>query len=652
MRPFLFGEAVKRAYSTIEIKSLDEDKRIIEGIASTPTPDRMNDVVVPEGMEFKLPYPFLYQHNSSKPIGTVIEAKVTKAGLYIKAQIAGSGIAQFIDEAWALIKSGLIRGLSIGFRSLEESYDKALNGFRYIRTEIMETSAVTIPANAEASITSIKSIADGELAALGTKPRQPVRLEKTNPPGASGKTSKRENMKPIADRIKEFEATRQAKAARMAEIMNKADEEGRTLNETESQEHDDIRDEIKGIDEHLSRLRDQEKMEKESAKPVTGVKDQDSGSRVRAGSVITVKANVEPGTAFCRYVQALVAAKGDPARAAAYAGCQTSWKDQTPQVQKFLSSPMAFMNMKEAVAGGSTATDGWASELVEYRLMANEFIEFLRPKTIIGKLPLRRVPFNITIASQTSGGTAAWVPELGRKPLTKLGTGSISLGHFTAAAIVTFSKQLARFSSPSIEMLVRDDLSGAIINHNDSAFIVHTNTAVPGANPAAVNYGAANGAASGVDADDLRNDIGDALGTMLASDIDAEGIFIVMSPTQALKISLMRNALGQKEFPDMSPVGGILEGCAVITSNKVGSGVITILKASEVFLADDGSITVDVSEQASLVMDDGGSPEATEMVSMFQTNQIAVRAERTINWARRRDAAVYYLTSCNYGGVS
>ena len=652
MRPFLFGEAMNRAYSTIEFKSVDGEARTLEGIASTPSPDRMNDAVEPLGMEFKLPYPFLYQHDSRKPIGSVVAASATKDGLRIKVQIAKEGVAPYIDEAWALIKAGLVRGLSIGFRSLEESWDKEINGYRYLRTEIMETSAVTIPANAEASITSIKSIADGELAALGTKPRQPVRLDKANPPGASGKTSKRENMKPIADRIKEFEATRAAKSARMTEIMNKADEEGRTLNETESQEHDDIRDEIKGIDEHLSRLRDQEKMEKETAKPVTGVTDQDSGSRVRGG-VITVKgANVLPGTAFCRYVQALVAAKGDPARAAAYAGCQSAWKDQTPQVQKFLSSPMAFMNIKEAVAGGSTTADGWASELVEYRLMANEFIEFLRPKTIIGKLPLRRVPFNITIASQSSGSTAAWVPELGRKPLTKLGTGSITLGHFTAAAIVTFSKQLARFSSPSIEQLVRDDLSGAIINHNDGAFIVHTNTAVAGTNPAAINNGAGTAAASGVDAADLRADIGDALSIMLAAEIDAEGIYIIMSPTQALKISLMRNALGQKEFPDITPTGGFLEGCAVVTSNKVGSGVVTILKASEVLLADDGGVTVDVSEQASLVMDDGGSPEVTEMVSMFQTNQIAVRAERTINWARRRDAAVYYFTACNYGGVS
>ena len=110
-----------RAYSTIDIKAIDEERRIIEGVASTPTPDRIGDVVVPEGMEFKLPFPFLYQHNSRQPIGTVMTAKVTKDGMSVRVQIARAGVAAFIDEAWALIKEGLIRGLSIGFRSLEES---------------------------------------------------------------------------------------------------------------------------------------------------------------------------------------------------------------------------------------------------------------------------------------------------------------------------------------------------------------------------------------------------------------------------------------------------------------------------------------------------------------------------------------------------
>jgi len=38
------------------------------------------------------------------------------------------------------------------------------------------------------------------------------------------------------------------------------------------------------------------------------------------------------------------------------------------------------------------------------------------------------------------------------------------------------------------------------------------------------------------------------------------------------------------------------------------------------------------------------------MVSMFQTNSVAIRAERTINWMRRRTQAVAYLTSVSWGG--
>jgi hypothetical protein len=36
---------------------------------------------------------------------------------------------------------------------------------------------------------------------------------------------------------------------------------------------------------------------------------------------------------------------------------------------------------------------------------------------------------------------------------------------------------------------------------------------------------------------------------------------------------------------------------------------------------------------------------------MFQTNSVAIRAERTINWMRRRDSAVAYLTGVSWGGA-
>ena len=41
----------------------------------------------------------------------------------------------------------------------------------------------------------------------------------------------------------------------------------------------------------------------------------------------------------------------------------------------------------------------------------------------------------------------------------------------------------------------------------------------------------------------------------------------------------------------------------------------------------------------------------TTMVSMWQTNSIALRAERFINWDKRRDEAVVYMDDVNWGSV-
>jgi len=59
-----------RAYSLITIKAMDDEKRIIIGTASTPTPDRIGDVLVPKGAEFKLPIPLLMFHDARNPIGS------------------------------------------------------------------------------------------------------------------------------------------------------------------------------------------------------------------------------------------------------------------------------------------------------------------------------------------------------------------------------------------------------------------------------------------------------------------------------------------------------------------------------------------------------------------------------------------------------
>src|SRR6185503_1978380 len=163
-----------RAYSLLQLKSIDEDTRVITGIATTPTPDRMGDVVDPEGAQFQLPIPLLWQHNSREPIGEVFAAKVTAEGIEIQARLAKvdepGKLKDRLDEAWQSIKAKLVRGLSIGFKPIEEAQISETYSYRYIKWLWLELSAVTIPANADATIQSVKSFDIG-LAASGTRAR-------------------------------------------------------------------------------------------------------------------------------------------------------------------------------------------------------------------------------------------------------------------------------------------------------------------------------------------------------------------------------------------------------------------------------------------------------------------------------------------------
>lgn len=179
---------MNRAYSTLELKAAEAGgKRTFTGIASTISTDRSGDVVEPTGAQFKLPIPLLWQHNSRDPIGWVTEATVTAKGIEVTGEVADVEEAGALKErlamAWQMLKSGLVRGLSIGFNSIESARIDGTYGLRFMKWEWLELSAVTIPANQDASITAIKSADDQLLAALGhTRKKSFVVI----PPGVSG----------------------------------------------------------------------------------------------------------------------------------------------------------------------------------------------------------------------------------------------------------------------------------------------------------------------------------------------------------------------------------------------------------------------------------------------------------------------------------
>jgi HK97 family phage prohead protease len=164
---------LERAYTVLEVKSTDDEQRIIEGIASTPTPDRYQDIVEPLGAKYALPMPLLWQHKSDAPVGNVEFAKPTKEGIPFKARILSlneeGALKARLDEAWQSVKLGLIRAVSIGFRPIEMSFLDD-GGVRYLSWEWLELSLVTIPANGEATINVVRSLDAIERAALGDDP--------------------------------------------------------------------------------------------------------------------------------------------------------------------------------------------------------------------------------------------------------------------------------------------------------------------------------------------------------------------------------------------------------------------------------------------------------------------------------------------------
>jgi len=129
------GQGPRRAYSVLTVKSFSEEDGILTGIATTPTPDRQADVIEPKGIQFKLPLPLLYQHKSAQPIGWVTEAKVMADGIHVKAEVAKNLGIGWIQEAWTLIKAGLVRGFSVGIVPLEYAFLEKTGGLHILSSE-------------------------------------------------------------------------------------------------------------------------------------------------------------------------------------------------------------------------------------------------------------------------------------------------------------------------------------------------------------------------------------------------------------------------------------------------------------------------------------------------------------------------------------
>jgi HK97 family phage major capsid protein/HK97 family phage prohead protease len=638
-----------RAYSLLDnVKTVSEHERIIEGVASTPEVDRAGDVVVPDGAVFKLPMPLLWQHRADSPIGHVISATVTKAGIKIRAQIAKDIGLPDIERAWTLIKAGLVRGLSIGFKAIEM---EPLNpkdpwgGQKFLKWEWMELSAVTIAANATASIHAIKSIDT----AKRTSPSYGGSPDKSSPSYVGATRQKESRMAtPISDQITSAIAELKTKSARLEELNTKDGAEG-GLEEAEVGERDALASTVTSLAGKVNSLKAQEIAQGAMARTVV-VKAPDYDVREQATPRVQMGAAPEeklpPGIELSKYVICRAAALKTGVSALELA------KHHFPGLTRIQTL------LKEVVPAGSTLDSTWAGPLVYPTNLVSEFIEYLRPQTILGRIDnMTRVSFNSRIGGETSGGAGYWVGQGKAKPLTKGDYNETTIPFTKVANIAVLTEELIRFSSPSAEARVRSLLVRALQERLDIDFIDPAKAAVSGISPASITNGITQTDSSGVTLDAVDVDVQAVMTKFIQAHIMPT--HWIMPNSVALSLSLMRTSQGNYAFPTINMNGGTFYGLPVVTSQYAilgtpANNLVVLVAAPEIFLADDGGFAMDLSREASLEMDDAPTMDAGSLgspagatgsvtVSMFQTNSVALRCERYIYWTRRRKAGVVWM---------
>ena len=456
-------------------------------------------------------------------------------------------------------------------------------------------------------------------------------------------------MKTYAEQITALENKRAATFAAQEAVAKKGLDEDRTMDDSETEAFDTHQAMIDSIDKQLVRLRQLEQNIARAAKPVIKAETAQEGAVARSGIVVMAQPKLDPGIEAARIWKARMVARLDVRNVVDVA------------TEMYGPDSNVVGAVKANVPAGTTITGNWAANLVGAESGAvADFLEWQRAATILGRFgtggvpALRSIMFYAPIVTQTSGGAGYWVGEGRAKPLTSFNFTRTMLTPLKVANICVLTEENIRYSNPKSDTIVRNELAAALTERLDIDFISPSKTAVAGVSPASITNGADSIASSGDTADDIRLDIRSLFAKFTATNNPVTSGVWVMSSNNAAALAMMTNPLGQPEFGTMNNTGGTLGGMPVIASDHV-SDIVVLINASDVYLADEGGISVDASREASLEMSDAPTstavtPTGASLVSMWQTNCVAVRAERTINWARRRTQSVAYLTGVSWGG--
>lgn len=289
----------------------------------------------------------------------------------------------------------------------------------------------------------------------------------------------------------------------------------------------------------------------------------------------------------------------------------------------------------------SALTTGNTPDLVDMNVIVGAFLQTMRNSSVFLRLldSMVRVPFRSRISLVASDATS-WIAGEGKPiPVTNTTLDQLHLTPQKAAALLVVTEELLRGtqSERNLTLALRRALAAAI----DLQFLA---TVIDGDTPTFASVGPT--------AADAVADVKQLLDAVQPTS-ESSLMFIMASDVQRAGATIT-NASGAFQFPNLTPTGGDILGIPTMPSDQMIDGTMALIDATRI-AGETGTIQVDASDHTTIEMldaalvQDSTTGTGTSLVSMFQTNSVAIRALLDFDAQVVRENAVAEITGIAWG---
>jgi len=278
---------------------------------------------------------------------------------------------------------------------------------------------------------------------------------------------------------------------------------------------------------------------------------------------------------------------------------------------------------KAAVSAGTTGDATWASPLVALATLQTAWFQSLRATSLLDALAelAYPAPTGVRISFTVASGVGHTVDEAMWTPLTALAFDVDPTRPRKALTLCVISKEALQVGGALADSLITAGLRrGVSVAADDTIINILTSGITP--------IGTTN---------DPRQDIRKLLTSVNLKQF-SKPVFVT-APEVVTQLMMYGTNDNATLFPDLQFGGGSISGIPVIpTDAAAGFGspaenLLMLVDAAKLGI-DPGTVVFDSSDSASLQMTDTPANGAASLVSMFQTNSIALRGYRWFSLTR------------------